>query len=548
MRVLVATLLLTLGMLALPAPATATVPDPTLAGSLATTTTEYSLGNILVTDPSLLVLTYPVQLHGQVTAPTTGTGPYPLVVLLHGRHGTCSVLGVEGFGTHVCPNALVVSPIDSYKGYDYLGTNLASNGYVVISIDANQVNDHDLAGDGGANARGQLVLATLDKFATINSAGSTTAGLNALKGRIDMNRIGLMGHSRGGEGIVQASVLNAARASPYALKALFALAPVDFGGQIVKGSAFAVLLPSCDGDVYDLQGAMYFDDSRYASDPKPRPLHQMLVMGANHNYYNTVWTSDDDSGSTDSYCGATVAGNQRLSAVDQRRNGLAFMASFFRLYVGGETSFEPMWRDESAIPVSACPGGTSACPGRFHLSRIVAPADRRVVEDFGTATLGTNDLGGAASYTGFSAASTCQAASCPAAPTVGSAWQRRLEWTSSGAAISQAIPAGSRNWASQDAVTFRVAVDMGSSLNAGAQDLHVALHDTSGTTVTVLASTYSAALFKPQGSGEQEAVLNMVRIPLSAFGAVDLTNVDQLTLKFDATSSGAIQVADLIVQ
>src|SRR5262249_14356939 len=79
----------------------------------------------------------------------------------------------------------------------------------------------------------------------------------------DMNRIGTMGHSRGGEGVARHYVYNRDLGSPYGVKAVLPLAPVDFSRELLDGVNINVLLPYCDGDVADLQGAHYFDDARY---------------------------------------------------------------------------------------------------------------------------------------------------------------------------------------------------------------------------------------------------------------------------------------------
>ena len=127
-----------------------------------------------------------------------------------------------------------------------------------------------------------------------------------------------------------------------------------------------MILPYCDGDVADLQGVHFYDDARYNVPGDLAPKHYILVMGANHNFYNTIWSpssspypgvADDwlafvPGGSSDPQCGV-VGGNRRLTESQQRGTGLAYMSAFFRAYVGGETQFVPVLTGDAPPPPSA---------------------------------------------------------------------------------------------------------------------------------------------------------------------------------------------------
>ncbi|MGH8777752.1 alpha/beta hydrolase family protein [Paraburkholderia sp.] len=158
---------------------------------------SYDFGRLMVSSDATLVrghaLVYPARMQGWVqypkSAPDGATHKYPVVVLLHGMHG---------------------AGVDSFRGYDYLGETLATNGYVVISIDANDVNaeQQGLKGDITSTARAQLVLATLDHF--FDEQMIKTAYPD-LAGKLDRDRIGIMGHSRGGEGVADVVAMNGHR-------------------------------------------------------------------------------------------------------------------------------------------------------------------------------------------------------------------------------------------------------------------------------------------------------------------------------------------------
>src|SRR6185369_5349139 len=150
---------------------------------------------------------------------------------------------------------------------------LASNDYVVVSVGSNGVNAVDNSVfDLGALARAELMQQHLDILKQFNTTGRAPFGTKFV-GKFDLTRVGTMGHSRGGEGVVRHYVLNNELGAPYGINA-----------------ALNVLLPYCDGDVSDLQGVHFYDDARYNVPGDQAPKHYELVMGANHNFYNTIWS------------------------------------------------------------------------------------------------------------------------------------------------------------------------------------------------------------------------------------------------------------------
>ncbi len=60
-----------------------------------------------------------------------------------------------------------------------------------------------------------------------NTTGGAPFGTR-FAGKVDMQNIGTMGHSRAGEGVVRHYNYNIEQGSPYRIKAVLPLAPVDF--------------------------------------------------------------------------------------------------------------------------------------------------------------------------------------------------------------------------------------------------------------------------------------------------------------------------------
>ena len=549
----------------------AQVPDPGAPGPLAVTREEYNFGDTAFQPTDF---PGPVELRASIHYPTNlPGGPYPVIVFLHGRHAPCFKGGTQLLEWPCTTNGS--QSIPSFQGYDYVSQVLASNGYVVVSVSANGVTAADNAVfDLGALARAELIQKHLDILKTFNTTGGAPFGTKFV-GKFDLTRVGTMGHSRGGEGVVRHYVLNNELGAPYGIKAVFSLAPVDFNRFVVNNAAFNVLLPYCDGDVSDLQGVHFYDDARYNVPADQSPKHYELVMGANHNFYNTIWSPGAShfpgavndwltfvpGGHSDSHCGSGKT-SQRLTEAEQRGTGLAYISAFFRAYVGGETQFIPLLTGDAPPPPSA---QTNALFVSYH-----APASLRLDVNrlLNNTNLTTNTLGAAATQTALTPYELCggeapQPQTCvPGAnngqqphttpsersPLRGLS-QLRTGWNDLTGNYRNNIPAALGNVSGFQAVQFRVSVNFADVRNfAGlAQDFRVVLTDASGSSSSVRVSDVSGALFFPPGEVlvVPKVVLNTVRIPLSAFSGVNLNNVRSVQFTFNERLQGGVLITDV---
>ncbi|QNK65251.1 hypothetical protein [Variovorax sp. PAMC26660] len=491
----------------------------------------YRLGTTAVSDPLNKDVIYTVPLRGTVRYPVgeaaasrglskvqvSPSGGFPVVVFLHGMHDD--------------------TELNNAKGYDYLQKSLAEQGYVALSIDAGKINglNNSNASDAGALARGQLLMTTLDLLRTGNATGVFNGvELAGLKGKLDLDRVGILGHSRGAEAVAYAVELNKQRIgisyedvetvrwlrfaaaltaavetrvdaattadraasaeltkaksalaalpagspsisaftqavaqrlaeslqakeklgaetlelekakvklrqaqairpksinadsskwleqttspdalaasgivlpssteAPHKLRAVFSLAPIN-ARQLsrVTHVPFATLLPTCDGDVYNMPGAQIFDDSRYTAQDESAPKYQIVVRGANHNFYNDHWSETDDAlgsvidydyqgfklfspGTAPLHCKQTGRMDSlRMSADDQRRNGAFLIESFMRYFVGDEVQFAPYWKGQAPTPAAGCPAGETTCDERVVLTIHQPAAQRKLLQGF----------------------------------------------------------------------------------------------------------------------------------------------------------------------
>ncbi|MEU0881069.1 hypothetical protein ABZ345_20880 [Lentzea sp. NPDC005914] len=367
--------------------------DPGKPGKYATTKGEYSLDPI-----KLPAYAAPIEMDAVVVAPKGAPGKRPLVLFLHGRHYTCysKTNPNQITGNWPCPAGL--TPVPSHRGYLKTQELLASQGYVTVSISANGINAQDaLTVDAGAQGRSSLVRNHLAKWADW-SAGRGNAPAVVKSAPADMSKVLLVGHSRGGEGVNRAAT-DSLTPPPgdtgftgpvrWNIRGDVLIGPTIFGHNPQPDVPSVTFLPGCDGDVSDLQGQMFVDQTRGVS--RGAALHSALyVVGANHNFFNSEWTpgqaeapaSDDfwPGQTPDPICAPGTP--TRLTADQQQAAGSTYIAASAHLFLA---------RDESVLPLLDGTGvrAPSADPARV-LSHAVG-GDRKpfVVPDTTTQASGS---------------------------------------------------------------------------------------------------------------------------------------------------------------
>jgi hypothetical protein len=523
-------------------------PDPGATGPFEVTRAEYDLGDE-VFQPSDIGAR--VELVGDVHYPTDlSAGPYPLVLFMHGNHSACYRRNQTKY-RWPCPDGW--KPLPNHEGYDYLAEPLASHGFIVVSVSANGVNVlGNRVADTGMRQRGEVLEKHIDLWRDWSTVGGGPFG-DTFVGSVDLTRIGTMGHSRGGEGVVWHRIVDEERAEPYGIDAVLALAPVDFTRTRINETAFTVMLPYCDGDVFDLQGVHFFDDSRYAVPGDPTPKHTVTAFGANHNFFNTVWSpSSDLPGAFDdgewSFC------SERLSEVEQRRVGLAYIVGFFRRYLTEDLTLDDMWTGASTP--------ASIAPARTHVSYLApdTPADRLDLGRFtDPADLSASEAGGAVTPIGLSFYGLCaNRFRIPCVPG-GASWadvhrpgtaQAIVGWSGHDGVLRFDIPDADRDASGFDAFQFRAVPNPGiAPIRHRYQDLAVALIDEDGMVAEVTASDVGndALAFPLTGRRRPSGhiILNQVRFPLEAFEGVDLTRLEAAELRFTRTQAGVLSITDV---
>jgi predicted dienelactone hydrolase len=298
-----------------------------------------------------------------------GSGSFPLVLIVHGNHA------MEDF---------------SDPGYGYLGELLASRGIILASVDENFLN---YAFSAGVNlfddrpglkkendARGWLLLEHLAQWRDWNADPG-----HPFHGRVDMDRVALIGHSRGGEAVAIAAAFNGLSRYPddatlefdygFNLRGVIAIAPVDGQyqpreqGTPVDDVNYFTIHGSMDGDVQSFEGVAQYSRVRFRDPAKPRFKASLYVVGANHGQFNTTWERLD----TDPLSAWALNLDGIMPAEAQRDIARVYFSAFLEIVLRDRSDYLPIFADARRA--------AAWLPDTFYISQF-ADSRQREIADF----------------------------------------------------------------------------------------------------------------------------------------------------------------------
>jgi len=465
----------------------------------------------------------PVDVWASVSFPTSfPNGPAPLILILHGNsQGTC-------IGT--------IRGCNHHEGFQYLTDHLASHGFIAVSVNANRINsgDFDRVLD-----RGYLLLEHLKLWHNWNANINGQFG-DLFTGKINLNQIGLAGHSRGGEAVIAAYNINKELFNPSLIKAVLSIAPTDKQGLYIENVPYYAIVPACDGDVLDYRGVRFFDRALTVNESNPTPKQVAFAVGANHNYFNTFWSRD----------GGGCVGIIPLERKEQEQLAKRLLNAFFRKFLMDETSLQYVFTGDTNGPATPKVTSWISYEDPIHLD----------IDRFDSSPE-VNELGGVNSFSGFRNADQCgvnNEVDCSVS-LVNETSALRLRWLGRDAVFETQIPQRFQDTSAYTHLSFRVTQNSedvqidGLKPEGEPAQFEVRLTDAKGRQAVLSTEAFGGAPFpigsnvtdRATGESLRRTVLATIRMPLSQFVGIDISTIEQIEFFFTEDTRGSIYLSHL---
>jgi dienelactone hydrolase len=224
--------------------------------------------------------------------------------------------------------------IESHRGFDYLLEELARHGILALSINTHELQGRNLEApdekgqieDWRIKARAEVLLRFLDKLDDWNQNGTDPFD-GIFKNQLDLKKVGLVGHSRGGEAAI--AITELLKNKNIHVQAISAIAPTVFRFRQAYDVPYYLLQGLRDNDAFAMQPLAYYQESENSMEKM-----KAMVYGANHNYFNSEWVAKLPDEALD------IGGANPMEASEQQGIALTTITAFMRWHLLDETKYQ----------------------------------------------------------------------------------------------------------------------------------------------------------------------------------------------------------------
>lgn len=267
----------------------------------------------------------PYKVEGIISVPEGLKEKAPVVFIIHGQHSDKSNTEFE-------------------DGFKYLTEVLSKHGIIGISIDASMNYTREF-GETPENDRiSKIMQSHISSLENANKGTEDRYEID-LKDKVDLNKIGLIGHSVGGSGVFKVANDQIEKGFNN-IKGIISLVPA-YNSPIDKfpDVETSIIVSEYDGDVIHA-GADLYEDIRMIDKNRENPVGLTYLIGGNHNSFNSVLGEKEFSTPQDTN-GTYPEELRREEQRDFLENyAVDYMKSVFEF----ENATSPIFNDKETLP------------------------------------------------------------------------------------------------------------------------------------------------------------------------------------------------------
>lgn len=473
----------------------------------------------------------PYEINGVIGVPKEGEN-HPIVYIMHGTHE------INDYNN------------DRYDlGFKYLVEELAKSGFLTVAINTNAQYVFEYGEPYAYERLNQIYDKHFESLKTAINGGENKFGVKLDK-KGNINRVGLIGHSRGGLSLDEIVSSQKEKGN----QNVFGMVKVAPSNWIIIDDAnpdipTAFIQPEYDGDVVGHDSQQSFDEIK-KKDNFNSWVSMVFLKGANHNFFNDNVKNDD----------------KRLGYADENHDEFLDRKGQKEFLVNYSIDFlyKALGKEINSEIFDATKSNISKAYG-FHIkSSFISNEEELLLGALDKESVNENLFGGGNTANNLIIDYVIESY-IPNDDQLGIFNQGgnpekmellNITWDNKKGEYILDISEEKKDISEFKSISLYMGIDPGNELNriGENQSFSLVIKDGEGKESTVILDTKTSALNWPAGKimdtdlgpiWSMPTSLSDARISLDKFKGVDLKNIDSITLKFDQTKQGSLLIRDI---